>query len=679
MLLLCALVAGSGSVWATPTELISWSRSGTTNTSTSGYTFNTNATSKTGYYQDQGTAGTTVNYIMLYHSSTKLFSSTPSTITFTANLGGGSAKDPLDNNAYVCFVDKDGNDIAGSSATVTTKITSQGGDAFDVSMSTAKAGDAYGVKIYHTKESSWNMRYYSFSLSYEASSDPSSNASFAESTPEITFPATKTYSQEATTASGYTGTVVYEMTENTAGATLSGATVTVTQAGTVTVLATAPAITGFAKSTASYTLTVTDSRTAADLDYAEATQTINVGEILSSATLTNPHSLSVSYESSDEDIATVDASGNVTGIKIGSTTITATFDGNDDYLPGSASYTINVTRAKLLGELIYESVSGYTSTSDGTGELSTSSTNLDYNSWNSFSKVYAGANGHLKFGSSSAIGKAVTKSIAMKGNGVLTYKVMRFNDGNNGELKISVTGATATGDVDVTGTADWVEKTVNLTGATGNVVITFESTADGKRIRVDDISLVQTHVAATISSAAKYATFSSAYATDFSATGITVYTATDNETYVTLNEVAAGKVPANTPVVLYKAGADGTAIDVPVIASAADLGDNDLRVSTGTDVENMYVLAMNPTIGFYPWAGTTDLSAGKVYLQGKASYSAREFIGFDFGFGGETTGVNDVRGKMADVRGDFFDLQGRKVANPKKGLYIVNGKKVAIK
>jgi hypothetical protein len=31
------------------------------------------------------------------------------------------------------------------------------------------------------------------------------------------------------------------------------------------------------------------------------------------------------------------------------------------------------------------------------------------------------------------------------------------------------------------------------------------------------------------------------------------------------------------------------------------------------------------------------------------------------------------------ANGQFFDLQGRKVAQPTKGLYIVNGKKVVIK
>ena len=173
---------------------------------------------------------------------------------------------------------------------------------------------------------------------------------------------------------------------------------------------------------------------------------------------------------------------------------------------------------------------------------------------------------------------------------------------------------------------------------------------------------------------AEYATYCNATkALDFSNTGITVYTATDNETSVTLNEVTSGKVPANTPVVLYKAGADGTAINVPVIASAdAISGTNDLHVSTGTDVKNMYVLAMNPTIGFYPWTGT-NLSAGKIYLQGKASYGARSFIGF-----GGTTGVQELKNSRIDGLESCYDLQGRRVDKPTKGLYIVNGKKVVL-
>ena len=171
-------------------------------------------------------------------------------------------------------------------------------------------------------------------------------------------------------------------------------------------------------------------------------------------------------------------------------------------------------------------------------------------------------------------------------------------------------------------------------------------------MNVDDVKIYNElpgyKVPATISTA-EYATFCSPYATDFSTTGVKVYTATAGETSVTLNEVASGKVPANTPVVLYKAGADGTAINVPVIASADAVGSNDLKVSTGTDVANMYVLASKGSgVGFYKWSGTSDLSAGKVYLQGTSP--AREFLGF-----GDVTGINSVQGSELKVNG-YFDL-----------------------
>ena len=49
-------------------------------------------------------------------------------------------------------------------------------------------------------------------------------------------------------------------------------------------------------------------------------------------------------------------------------------------------------------------------------------------------------------------------------------------------------------------------------------------------------------------------------------------------------------------------------------------------------------------------------------------------------FENEATGINDVRSKKADVSGDFYDLQGRKVEKPsKKGLYINEGHKVVVK
>ena len=50
-------------------------------------------------------------------------------------------------------------------------------------------------------------------------------------------------------------------------------------------------------------------------------------------------------------------------------------------------------------------------------------------------------------------------------------------------------------------------------------------------------------------------------------------------------------------------------------------------------------------------------------------------------FGAEVTptGIANVRSKMEDVRGDYFNLNGQRIAQPTKGLYIVNGKKVIVK
>ena len=45
----------------------------------------------------------------------------------------------------------------------------------------------------------------------------------------------------------------------------------------------------------------------------------------------------------------------------------------------------------------------------------------------------------------------------------------------------------------------------------------------------------------------------------------------------------------------------------------------------------------------------------------------------------ETNGVNDVRGKKEAVRCEIYDLQGRKIQKPAKGLYIKNGRKELVR
>lgn len=80
---------------------------------------------------------------------------------------------------------------------------------------------------------------------------------------------------------------------------------------------------------------------------------------------------------------------------------------------------------------------------------------------------------------------------------------------------------------------------------------------------------------------------------------------------------------------------------------------------------------------------------GKAYLQvneneAKDPSSAALARSFVFGGGNETTGIEEITIMGTDVQRHgtiegIFDLQGRKIVNPTKGIYIKNNKKVVIK
>ena len=70
-------------------------------------------------------------------------------------------------------------------------------------------------------------------------------------------------------------------------------------------------------------------------------------------TLTNNSDGTVSYESSDTEVATIDAAtGEITLVAAGSTTITANVTATDKYSAASASYTLTVVDASALGEAV---------------------------------------------------------------------------------------------------------------------------------------------------------------------------------------------------------------------------------------------------------------------------------------------------------------------------------------
>ena len=170
---------------------------------------------------------------------------------------------------------------------------------------------------------------------------------------------------------------------------------------------------------------------------------------------------------------------------------------------------------------------------------------------------------------------------------------------------------------------------------------------------------------------AEWASFSNANEVAIPA-GVTAYYASaGNSTSVTLKEITSGYIPANTGVVLNATA--GTYLATKTSTSATLGGDNLLHpwLTAGTPSEGTYyTLAAGPT--FKRSTGGT-LAAGKAYLV--LPTSARELsVVFD----NETNGIQQVE-SAAQSKGAYYNLAGQRVAQPTKGLYIVNGKKVVIK
>lgn len=201
-----------------------------------------------------------------------------------------------------------------------------------------------------------------------------------------------------------------------------------------------------------------------------------------------------------------------------------------------------------------------------------------------------------------------------------------------------------------------------------------------------DMTLTSPKKAVNISSAG-YATFSSTEKLDFTdVTGLTAYKATTTgESSVTLEDVT-GIVPAETGLLL-KGDAKTYYIPMSTETATADVDGNLLQSTataeyevTGEEKGTAYVFGkLVDEVGFFKAAVGKKIGVGKSWLlvPGTGAKDV-EFLSFVFGDEeSETTAIKAVVNEQA--REGVYDLQGRKVTNPSKGLYIVNGKKVIIK
>ena len=172
------------------------------------------------------------------------------------------------------------------------------------------------------------------------------------------------------------------------------------------------------------------------------------------------------------------------------------------------------------------------------------------------------------------------------------------------------------------------------------------------------------------------------YATFFCPVAVTIpngvkayYISTLSETEATLTEIDA-TIPAETAVILT--GDEGS-YNFAITTDVEAISGNKLAGTAAAIeyIDGAYTLQTNKDnsseVGLYPTA--VDYLAGfKAYLLATAFSS--EAKGFTFRFSDIETVINSISAKQ---NGSVFDLSGRRVSKPATGLYIENGKKVAIK
>ena len=150
-----------------------------------------------------------------------------------------------------------------------------------------------------------------------------------------------------------------------------------------------------------------------------------------------------------------------------------------------------------------------------------------------------------------------------------------------------------------------------------------------------------------------------------------------------LTEITDGIIPANEGVILQNTNESEVAnINLTITTDEATLTGNQLKGVTakreGYDAKSNYVLADgNKGIGFYK-ANFTAIPANKAYLPSENITNAQGVM-MAFNFGDEVTGIDNVNA-AAPAAKKYYDLQGRRVLYPAKGIFVTeDGQKVLFK
>ena len=374
----------------------------------------------------------------------------------------------------------------------------------------------------------------------------------------------------------------------------------------------------------------------------------------------NATNKNISWESDDESVATV-VDGVVTAVGVGTATITVTTEDGAK----TATCDVTVTPAPAVSatfDFTTNDVWGFPEDEkkvpENTYSNGTYSIKLQGSTGNGY--YFDTTNNNLLLGKSGA---------------TLTFPTFTFN-----VKKIKVygaEGASASVTFNIFVGSDEVSTGVTSSKVTQEFAIDEASQAAGTKyvlkvtnannMRISKIEIYGYETTPAVT-ADGWATYVTTNPCRFAEGDAFVVTSASDKVYLQ----SVTDVPNNTPVILKGAGAKTA--DVLPAASAIT---NSLAISNGGSIDGYVLAKKSGVVGFYKWAGGS-LTSGKVYLPSSAVVGAREFLDFELGNENETTAIENVA-KTQQTDGQYFNLAGQRVAQPTKGLFIVNGKKVVIK
>lgn len=487
-----------------------------------------------------------------------------------------------------------------------------------------------------------------------------------------TFSSTPTLKAGEQTLSGKT---ITWSSDNDNVATVDAATGTVTgvAAGKANITAKFAGDDTYKTSTASYEIIV---KGAPSLSFPEKSYTVEMGDAFSTPKLNGlPEGVTPAYTSSNEEVATVDAAtGEVTIVGVGTTTITVTSPETGIYEGATTSYELTVKPAvsKVVtidfSKLPYKSDTSVDELTDWKDEGITMIFNG--NGESNSPKWY----------------KSNTTVRLYQHN---TFKILSDNRIKKIEFQYGKTPATADNPKYSCGTYDKNEKTLDLSACnTKEVTLTFTSAVHYKKIIVTTDVSVGTISIATPEGFGTYYN-SNSYILPKGLTAFGYKKANTDGTLVKTDEFTGGDVvPANAALVVKGNEGEYECYATDQAATKTLEGNLLKGVAKATTVEKKegfkrYVLTtVNNVLGFYRTkSGNIKVPANRAYLElTEAQAQAVSFFQLD----GETTGIENATATTKEAPKAIYTLSGvRLKATTTQGLpagaYVVNGKVVIVK